>query len=260
MASWAHWLPRRQHKLSDEHFQQYRHHRAGPRSPAGPHRRGPRKTARDRQKVGQTLRDLRKAYENLASDLGPELLSIQKTTQELREAVEDIQSIPQDMAKKVIQATEMEETLSELTEIKDSVGQVGKTLAGTGKMLKDPVGSAVGGAKDMLLGKKTDAPDGDKAGAGDAPVEESVEPAATVASVEAAAGPPEKVASEDEPVADEAPLEETVVESIAPPKIGSRLQYIGPEDPGLDDAGLYASPIEDEAEPDDGPDEDLAHD
>jgi Tat protein translocase TatB subunit len=127
---------------------------------------GPEKLPEIGRKIGQTLRDLRKAYENLASDLGPELMSIQKTTQELREAVEDIQSIPQDMAKKVVQAAELEDTLSELAEIKDSVGQVGTTLAGTGKMLKDPVGSAVGSAKDMLLGK-ADADSGESESASD---------------------------------------------------------------------------------------------
>jgi sec-independent protein translocase protein TatB len=112
---------------------------------------GPERLPEIGQKLGRTLRDVRRAYDKLARDLGPELTSIQKTTQELRESVESVRSIPQDMVKTVVKAADLDDTIEELKGVADSVSQTGKTLSGAGKMVRDPVGSAVRSARSTLL-------------------------------------------------------------------------------------------------------------
>lgn len=112
---------------------------------------GPERLPEIGRRLGQTLRRVRKAYDNLARDLGPELTSIQKTTQELRESVESVRSIPKDMVKTVVEAADLDDTIDELKGVKDSIDQAGKTLAGAGKVVKDPVGSAVRTARSSLL-------------------------------------------------------------------------------------------------------------
>ncbi len=91
--------------------------------------------------LAKTLRDLRKAYENLTKDLGPELMSIQQTTQELRESVESVRSIPRDMVKSVVDAAELDDTIAELKEVTGDLEQVRKTVSSAGKVVKDPVGA-----------------------------------------------------------------------------------------------------------------------
>lgn len=115
---------------------------------------GPERLPELGRKLGQTLRDLRQAYENLTKDLGPEIASIQKTTQELRQSVEAVTSIPKDMTKKVVETAGLEDTVSELKEMQQSIGQVGATLTSAGKMVRNPVGAAVNTARDTLMPKK----------------------------------------------------------------------------------------------------------
>lgn len=112
---------------------------------------GPERLPELGRKLGQTLRDLRKAYDNLTSDLGPELLSLQQTTRELRESVESVTSIPQDMVQSMVKAAELDETVEELKGVTDSVGEMRRTLSGAGKVIKDPVKAAVGAAQGTLL-------------------------------------------------------------------------------------------------------------
>jgi len=69
---------------------------------------GPEKLPEIGQRLGKMLRNIRKAYENLAQDLGPELTALQKTTQEFRESVESVRSIPQDAVKRVVEAADLE--------------------------------------------------------------------------------------------------------------------------------------------------------
>ncbi|NIV31420.1 MAG: twin-arginine translocase TatA/TatE family subunit, partial [Anaerolineae bacterium] len=57
---------------------------------------GPERLPEMGRRLAEILRDLRKAYDNLTRELGPELQSIQQTTQELRESVESVTSIPRD--------------------------------------------------------------------------------------------------------------------------------------------------------------------
>ena len=86
---------------------------------------GPERLPELAQQLGKLLRDVRKMYENLTSDLGPELMSLQETTQDLRDSVESVRSIPKDMVQQVVQAAELDDTMGELQSVKDSVDQHG---------------------------------------------------------------------------------------------------------------------------------------
>jgi sec-independent protein translocase protein TatB len=117
---------------------------------------GPERLPEMGRTLAKTLRDLRKAYENLTKDLGPELMSIQKTTRELRESVDSITSIPQDVVKSVVSAAELDDTVADLKKDLDSIQEVRRTVSGAGKMIKDPVGAAVDTARGALLPAKSD--------------------------------------------------------------------------------------------------------
>lgn len=112
---------------------------------------GPERLPEMGRKLGKTLRDVRRAYENLTRDLGPELASIQKTTQELRESVESVRSIPQDMVRTVVQAADLDDTMKELKDVTDSVGQIGQTLSDAQKAVRDPVRTATSAARSAVL-------------------------------------------------------------------------------------------------------------
>jgi sec-independent protein translocase protein TatB len=130
---------------------------------------GPERLPELARQLGKTLRDLRKAYDNLTKDLGPELLSMQQTTQELRESVESIRSIPQDMVQQVVKAADLDDTIEELKGVQASVEQVGQTLSDAGKVIKSPVGAAASAARSTLLPEKTTGQDKAKAVPREAP-------------------------------------------------------------------------------------------
>ena len=111
---------------------------------------GPERLPELGRKLGQILRDVRRAYENLASDLGPELAELQKSTQELRESVESVRSIPQDVVKTVVQAADLDETVADLKEVSGTFEDVGKTLSTAGQTVKNPVGAAIDAARTTL--------------------------------------------------------------------------------------------------------------
>ncbi len=104
---------------------------------------GPERLPELARKLGKMLRDLRQAYDNLTRDLGPELMSLQQTTQELRRSVESVRSIPQDMVQSVIKAADLEETVQELKEVRGDIGQVKQTLAEAGQAVQDPLKAAI---------------------------------------------------------------------------------------------------------------------
>lgn len=104
---------------------------------------GPERLPELARQLGKLMRDVRKMYENLTSDLGPELMSLQETTQDLRDSMESVRSIPKEMVQQVVQAAELDETMGELKGIKDSVDQVGKTLSDAKTVVQDPVTAAV---------------------------------------------------------------------------------------------------------------------
>lgn len=122
---------------------------------------GPERLPELARQVGKLLRDLRKAYENLTRELGPELTSIQKTTLELRESVEAVRSIPQDLVKSVVQAADMGSTLKGFQDVADSVKQAGQSLSGVGSALKQPVQSALTAASNEPIAQESLAPQGD---------------------------------------------------------------------------------------------------
>jgi sec-independent protein translocase protein TatB len=120
---------------------------------------GPERLPELARRLGKLLRDARQAYDNLTRDLGPELASLQKTTQELRDSVESVRSIPQDAVKSVVKTAELDETIAELKTVKDEVGQIGQTLNDAGKAIKDPVGTAARTAKSAVLPAKSAKPE-----------------------------------------------------------------------------------------------------
>jgi len=111
---------------------------------------GPERLPELGRQLGKVLRDVRRAYENLTRDLGPEFTSIQRTTQELRESVESIRSIPQDVVQSVVKAAELDETIEDLKGVTGSVSQVGKTLADAKQAIQHPVKTAVSTAQNAL--------------------------------------------------------------------------------------------------------------
>jgi len=112
---------------------------------------GPERLPEMGRKLAEILRDLRKAYDNLTSELGPELQSIQRTTRELRESVESVTSIPRDTLKTVVDAAELDDTIAELKDMTGDLEEVRQTMSRAGKTIKNPVGAAVDTAKSALL-------------------------------------------------------------------------------------------------------------
>jgi Tat protein translocase TatB subunit len=111
---------------------------------------GPERLPELGRQLGKLLRDVRRAYENLTRDLGPELTSIQKSTQELRESVESVRSIPDDLVKTIVKAADLDDTIKEIKDVTGSVGQIGQTLADTKKMVQHPVNAALDAARSTM--------------------------------------------------------------------------------------------------------------
>jgi Tat protein translocase TatB subunit len=205
---------------------------------------GPERLPELARQLGKILRDFRTAYENLTKDLGPELMSIQETTRELRESVESVRSIPRDMVKQVVDAADLDDTIDQLKEVEARVDEVGKTLSATGRAVQDPVGAAGRALQGSLSTEGSDEtevhPDVDEelpAGRGDlAPTgvdgpgqEDGQQP---VASAEAAS---EKAASEAT-----VPVAESVQDTVPPPE---------PEPFGVDEAkATESSPSQEQAD------------
>ncbi len=112
--------------------------------------------ARDGAKLAEVLRDFRKAYENLTRDLGPELMSLQETTQEIRDRSNRSASIPQDMIQSMVEAADLDDTIEELKGVTGSIEQVGQTMSAAGQVIKNPVGAAVDTAREALMPTKTE--------------------------------------------------------------------------------------------------------
>lgn len=108
---------------------------------------GPERLPEMGRKLGKLLRDVRRMYENLSRDLGPEIASIQQPIQELRESVESIRSIPQEMVQTVVKAADLEDTIADVKGATASVTEMGQTLSSVGKVIRNPVGAALGSAK-----------------------------------------------------------------------------------------------------------------
>jgi len=118
---------------------------------------GPERLPEFSRQLAKLLRDVRKAYENLTRDLGPELAAIQQSTAELRESVEAVRSIPQEMVETVVKAAELDQVQNELQDVADSIRQVEKEIFQAARSGTEP--TAAGNAHDALQpSETTDAP------------------------------------------------------------------------------------------------------
>jgi sec-independent protein translocase protein TatB len=119
---------------------------------------GPERLPEMGRRLAEILRDLRRAYDNLTQELGPEFQSIQQTTQELRESVESVTTIPQDVVKSVVDAADLDDTFEDLKSVTADLNQIGQTASRAGSIVKNPVEAAVDTAKEALLPSKDDEP------------------------------------------------------------------------------------------------------
>lgn len=117
---------------------------------------GPERLPEMGAKLAKVLRDFRNMYENLTRDLGPELMSLQETTQEIRDSVESVRTIPQDMIQSMVEAADLDDTIEELKGVTGSIEQVGQTMSAAGQVIKNPVGAAVDTARQALVPTKTE--------------------------------------------------------------------------------------------------------
>jgi Tat protein translocase TatB subunit len=104
---------------------------------------GPERLPELSRRLAKTLREVRQAYENITKDLGPELMSIQETTREIRDSVDSVRSIPKDVVGSVIKAADLEDTVQELKEVEQSLQQAGKSVTEAGNMVRKPLDEIV---------------------------------------------------------------------------------------------------------------------
>jgi sec-independent protein translocase protein TatB len=111
---------------------------------------GPDRLPEMGRQLAKILRDVRKAYENLTRDLGPELMSIQETTRELRDSVDSVRSIPRDMVDSVVKAADLDDTIQDLKGVEDSLKGARQSVNLAGDLLKKPLDEAVETARSSL--------------------------------------------------------------------------------------------------------------
>jgi sec-independent protein translocase protein TatB len=125
---------------------------------------GPERLPELARTFAKMLRNVRKAYENLSQDLGPELMSFQETTQEIRESVQSVRSIPQDAVTSVVKAADLDDTISELKDVASSLEHMGQSVTDARKIIESPVSAAVNVARDSLLPPEAAEPEAEEAG------------------------------------------------------------------------------------------------
>jgi sec-independent protein translocase protein TatB len=111
---------------------------------------GPERLPEMARKLAKTLRDVRQMYENLTKDLGPELMSLQQTTREIRESVDSVRSIPKDMVNSVVKVAELDDTVSELKGLTGELDQMGKSMSQAKRVIAQPMQAAVDTARGAL--------------------------------------------------------------------------------------------------------------
>ena len=111
---------------------------------------GPERLPEMARNLAKILRDVRQAYENLTKDLGPELMSLQQTTREIRDSVDSVRSIPKDMVGSVVKAADLEDTVKDLKEVEKSLQQAGRSVAQAGEMVHKPLDEAAKSAREAL--------------------------------------------------------------------------------------------------------------
>lgn len=111
---------------------------------------GPERLPEVGRKLAKTLRDVRRMYENLTKDLGPELMSLQQTTRELRESVDSVRSIPKDMVDSVVKAADLDDTVSDLKGLTSELDQVGKSVSQARRTIQHPMQAVVNTAREAV--------------------------------------------------------------------------------------------------------------
>jgi len=124
---------------------------------------GPERLPQMARDLGKLLRSVRRAYENLSRDLGPEIMSIQKTTDELRSSVESIRTIPQDVVSTIVKAAELDETVADLKGVADDISHAQQTVTTAAKIAAHPVGATMDAVRRSLAPAQPQKPDDDVA-------------------------------------------------------------------------------------------------
>jgi sec-independent protein translocase protein TatB len=136
---------------------------------------GPERLPELARQLAKVLRDARTAYENLTKDLGPELMSIEKTTREIRESVNSVRSIPKDMVGSVVKAADLDDTIADLKDVQKSVEEAGRSVSKAGRMIQEPLDETLKTARGALdPAKDTAQPEGQPPAAGTDTAEEPV--------------------------------------------------------------------------------------
>lgn len=121
---------------------------------------GPERLPQLARDLAKALRSVRRVYENLSRDLGPEFISIQKTTEEIRSSVESIKTIPQEMVSTIVKAADLDETVAELKDVADDISHTRQAVATAGKILTHPVDAAKDVVRQSLAPVQPPEPDG----------------------------------------------------------------------------------------------------
>ncbi len=104
---------------------------------------GPERLPQLARDLAKILRSVRRVYENLSRDLGPEFMSIQKTTEEIRMSVESIRTIPQEMVTSIVKTAGLDETITDLKGVADDISHTGQALTAATKTITHPVDTAM---------------------------------------------------------------------------------------------------------------------
>ncbi|MBN1136031.1 MAG: twin-arginine translocase TatA/TatE family subunit [Anaerolineae bacterium] len=111
---------------------------------------GPERLPQLARDLAKALRSARRVYENLSRDLGPEFMSIQQTTEEIRTSVESIRTIPQEMVTSIVKTAGLDETITDLKGMADEISETRQTLTTVTKTITHPVDTAVGAVRHSL--------------------------------------------------------------------------------------------------------------
>ena len=121
---------------------------------------GPERLPQLARDLAKALRSVRRVYENLSRDLGPEFMSIQQTTEEIRTSVESIKTIPQEMVTSIVKTAGLDETVADLKGVADDIGHTGQTLTTVTKAITHPVDTAIDAARHSLAPAQPQKPAG----------------------------------------------------------------------------------------------------
>jgi len=121
---------------------------------------GPERLPQLARDLAKMLRSVRRVYENLSRDLGPEFMSIQQTTEEIRASVESIKTIPQEVVTSIVKTTGLDETMTDLKGMADDISHTSQTLTTATKAITHPVDTAMNAARHALAPAEPQKPQG----------------------------------------------------------------------------------------------------